>query len=134
MTTRNGIPLANILTAANVHDLRQLLPLVFLKFPKIGGKRGRPLDRPRSVTADKGYDCQTTRDLLGLAGVDAFIPKRGDLQDSSLGATRWPIERTISWLKQFRRLRIRWDRLAEVYQAFHDIANSLITWRFLTAE
>jgi Transposase and inactivated derivatives len=134
MTTRNGIPLANILTAANVHDLRQLLPLVFLKFPKIGGKRGRPLDRPRSVTADKGYDCQTTRDLLGLAGVEAFIPKRGDLQDSSLRATRWPIERTISWLKQFRRLRIRWDRLAEVYQAFHDIANSLITWRFLTAE
>ncbi len=134
MTTHNGIPLANIPTAANVHDLKQLLPLVFLKFPKIGGRRGRPLDRPRSVTADKGYDCRTTRDLLRLAGIESFIPKRGTLQDSSLGATRWPIERTISWLKQFRRLRIRWDRLEDVHQAFHDIANSLIAWRHLKTE
>lgn len=134
MTTHNGIPQGNTLSAANVHDLKQLLPLVFLKFPKIGGKRGRPLDRPLSVTADKGYDCQATRDLLALAGIETFIPKRREAQGSSLGATRWPIERTISWLKQFRRLRIRWDRRAEIYQAFHDIANSLITWRYLKAE
>ncbi|WP_437185516.1 transposase [Planctomicrobium sp. SH668] len=134
MTTHNGIPLANTLTAANVPDLRQLLPLVFLKFPKIGGKRGRPLDRPRSVIADKGYDCQTTRDLLAVAGIETHIPKRGTRQASSLGGSRWPVERTIAWLKQFRRIRIRWDRREEIFQAFHDIANSLITWRFLNAD
>ncbi|WP_437202016.1 transposase [Planctomicrobium sp. SH664] len=69
-----------------------------------------------------------------MAGIKAFIPKRGQVQNSTLGATRWPIERTISWLKQFRRVRIRGDRLDEVHQAFHDIANSLIAWRFLPAE
>ena len=134
MTTHDGIPLANIITAANVHDLKQLLPLLFLKYPRVGGKRGCPLSRPLSVTADKGYDCQATRDLLAIAGIDAHIPKRGEPQDSSLGATRWPIERTLSWIKQFRRLRIRWDRLEKVHQAFHDIANSLITWRYLTTD
>lgn len=84
MPTHHAVPLGNMLAAANLHNLRPLLPLVFLKFSKAGGKRGRPLDRFRSVTADKGHDCQTTRALLSLAGVDAFIPGRGDLQDSSL--------------------------------------------------
>ena len=77
MTSLTGIPLAVTLSAANLHDLRQLLPLVFLEFPPIGGKPGRPLDRPRSVTTDKGYDCQTTRDLLASVGIDTHIPKRG---------------------------------------------------------
>lgn len=134
MTTRHGIPLANIITAANEHDLKQLLPLVFLKYPRIGGKRGRPLDRPVRVTTDKGYDCQATRKILAWTGISTCIPRRGEPEGSSLGTTRWPIERTISWLKQFRRLRIRWDRLDEVHQAFHDLGNSLITWRYLAAE
>ena len=134
MTTRQGVPLANVLTAANVHDLKQLLPLVFLKYPRIGGKRGRTLDRPLSVTADKGYDCQAARNLLAAGGIEAHIPKRGEPQDSALGTSRWPIERTLSWLKQFRRLRIRWDRLEDIHQAFHDIASTLITWRYLVAE
>jgi transposase len=134
MTTHQGIPLANTLTAANVHDLKQLLPLVLQKFPKIGGRPGRPLGRPQSVTADKAYDCQATRKLLAMAGIHTHIPKRRESQHSALGTTRWPIERTLSWLKQFRRLRIRWDRIEQIHQAFHDIANSIIAWRFLTAK
>jgi hypothetical protein len=39
----------------------------------------------------------------------------------------------LSWLKQLRRLRIRWDRLEEIHQAFLDLACSLIVWRYLIA-
>jgi len=119
------------LSGANLHDLRQLLQLVFIEFPRVGGRPGRPLDRPRRVIADKGYDCQTTRDLLAASAIEAQIPKRGQTNESPLGRVRWPIERTISWLKQFRRLRIRWDRLANIHQAFLDLACSLIAWRQL---
>lgn len=111
--------------------MRQLLTLLLVKFPRIGGQPGRPLDRPLSVTTDKGYDCQATRELLGSIGIEANIPQRGTTQDVPLGAIRWPVERTLSWLKQFRRLRIRWDRLAEIHQAFLDMACALIAWRHL---
>lgn len=131
MTTTDGVPLAITLTAANCHDLRQLLPLVFLEFPSIGGRPGRPLDRPLSVTADKGYDSQDARDLLTAAGITPHIPRRGTTEPNALGTARWPIERTLSWLKQFRRLRIRWDRLSEIHEVFLQLAGILIAWRFL---
>ncbi len=128
MTTSDGTPLAVTITAANTHDLKQLLTLVLLEFPKVGGKPGRPLDRPITVTADKAYDCKHARSLLRSIDVEPFIPRR---KDSPLGNTRWPVERTISWLKQFRRLRIRWDRLLENFQAFVQLASGIIAWRKL---
>jgi len=131
MSTTSGIPLAVTLTAANVHDLRQILGLVFVEFPKIGGGPGRPLDRPRSVTADKGYDCRAARELLTACGIEPRIPKRDERAPHHLGKLRWPIERTISWLKQFRRLRIRWDRRDDLHEAFLSLACSLIAWRHL---
>lgn len=121
------------LTEANQHDLRQLLVLL-LKFPRVGGLPGRPRKRPCSVVADKGYDCQTTRKRLRKWGIEPFIPRRGTRQKWPLGRLRWPVERTLSWLKQFRRLRIRWDRLAEIHQAFLTLACSLIVWRQLATE
>jgi len=42
------------------------------------------------------------------------IARRG----SGLGVTRWIIERTIAWLHQFRRLRLRYERLPEIHEAF----------------
>lgn len=126
MTSLDGVPLAVVLSPANRHDLRQLLELVFVRFPRVGGRRGRPLDRPASVMADKGDDSRAARDLLEATGIAANIPRRGAPVPAGLGRLRWPVERTIAWLKQFRRLRIRWDRKAEVTEAFISLACSLI--------
>ncbi|MFM0327118.1 transposase, partial [Caballeronia glebae] len=48
-----------------------------------------------------------------------------------LGKTRWVVERTISWLHNFRRLRIRFERLAFIHEAFMKIACCIICWRHL---
>jgi transposase len=50
-----------------------------------------------------------------------------------LGRLRWPIERTLSWLKQFRRLRIRWERLVHLYEAFLLLGCCPIAWRHLSS-
>jgi Transposase DDE domain len=52
---RNGIPLAVRLSAANVHDSTQLLPLVDAIPPIIGprGTPGRPRKRPAKLHGDK---------------------------------------------------------------------------------
>lgn len=131
MTTMNGQPLAVTVTAANLHDLRQLMNLLFLKYPRVGGKVGRPPAQPKSVTADKGYDCSAARGLLIECGITPHIARRGSRDDTPLGRLRWPVERTISWLKQFRRLRIRWDRKSDLTQAFLDLACAIINWRQL---
>jgi transposase len=57
-----------------------------------------------------------------------FAPRRSP-HGSGLGKTRWPIERTLSWLHQFRRLRVRYDRRADIHEAFLTLGCALICWR-----
>lgn len=123
------MPLAATLTAANVPDLQQLLPLVVNIHP-VRGKPGRPRRRPEKIVADKAYDCQAARDLLKWLGIESFIPKRRT-KPHGLGLLRWPIERTLSWLHQFRRLRIRYERRPDLHEAFLQLGCALICWNFL---
>ena len=123
MTTPDGIPLAATITGAAVHDVLQMLPLVVWKYPRVGGLRGRPLERPRRVTADKGYDSAAVRHLLGWLGVEPRIARHGE---QGFGAGRWSMERTLSRLKQYRRLCLRWDGTVAIYEAFLYMAFILI--------
>jgi transposase len=41
------------------------------------------------------------------------------------------IERTFAWLNRFRRLTIRYERLADLHLAFLDLGCALICLRFL---
>jgi transposase len=115
------------LAAANRHDVNTLLPLV-IDIPAVAGKPGRPKQKPDALVADKAFDCEPLRELLRWLGINPYIPKRGD-DEHGLGKVRWFIERTISWLHQFRRLRIRWDRTPAVHQAFLSLAATVICYR-----
>jgi transposase len=44
---------------------------------------------------------------------------------------RWVVERTFSWLNRFRRLKIRYERRADIHLAFLHLACALITWNGL---
>jgi transposase len=120
-----GIPLALILTGANRNDVTQLLPLVEA-IPPIRGKRGRPLSKPRVEQADRGYDHDKYRRPLHAAGIATQIARRGEPHGSGLGKTRWVVERTFAWLHNFRRLRVRFERLALMHEAFMKVASCVI--------
>ncbi len=130
ITEAQGIPLAVILTGANRNDVTQLLPLVEA-IPPSRGKRGRPLFKPRVIQADRGCDHGKYRRPLHAQGIKTEIAGRNTPHDSSLGKTRWVVERTIGWLHNYRRLRVRFERLAVIHEAFIKIAGSLICWRKL---
>jgi transposase len=34
------------------------------------------------------------------------------------GLRRWVVERTFAWLNQYRRLRVRYDKRADIHEAF----------------
>lgn len=133
ITDANGIPLQAILTGANRHDITQLIPLVDT-IPPVGGKPGHPKSRPDELYADRAYDSQKHRDELTDRGIEPHLAKRGTEHGSGLGVFRWVVERTLSWLHQFRRLRTRFDRRADIQEAFLKIAQSLICFRTLIAE
>lgn len=130
ITDAGGIPLAMILTAANAHDVTQLLPLIDA-IPAVKGKPGRPRRRPQRAQGDRAYDSEPHRQQLRLRGIEAVLAKRNIEHGSGLGVFRWVVERTISWLHQFRRLRIRYERRPEIHEALMSLACSLICWRSL---
>ena len=130
MVSRSGVPLAIRTAGANKSDHTQVIPLV-LDFPRAGGKRGRPKELPDELYADRGYDSEATRWLLRWLGVEPHIGKRGTPHGSGLGKVRWVVERTVSWLKGLRRMRVRYDRLGVMRDAFTTLAASVICFRIL---
>ena len=121
-----------ILTPANRHDITQLLPLV-AAIPPLAGKPGRPQHKPGCVQGDRGYDSQPHRDCLHARGIRTQLAKRRTAHGSGLGKTRWVVERTIAWLHQFRRLRVRYERLPSIHEAFLRLGCVVICWRVLQA-
>jgi transposase len=43
------------------------------------------------------------------------------------------VERTIAWWHRFRRLTVRYERRADVHQAFLTLGSVLICWNYLKA-
>jgi transposase len=126
----HGIPLAVTLTGGNRNDVTQLIPLIEA-VPPIRGKRGRPLQRPRRIYADRGYDHDLYRDKVRRFQIVPHIARRGTEHGSGLGVHRWVVEGMIALLHWFRRLRIRWERRDDIHQAFITLGCAIICWRRL---
>jgi transposase len=130
LVERHGVPLVIRTAGANVSDHRLIIPLV-ISFPKVTGKPGRPKELPDVLYADRGYDSDATRWILAWLGIESHIARRRTPHGSGLGKARWVVERTISWLKGLRRMRIRYDRLGVIQEAWDTLAACVICFRLL---
>ena len=130
---RHGVPLAVTISGANVHDSKLLEETVdailSLRLPH--RQRGRPRKRPTKLHADKGYDYPRCRRALRARGIISRIARRGIESSERLGRYRWVVERTLSWLNRFRRLKVRYERRADIHQAFLTLGCALICWQTL---
>lgn len=126
ITDGGGLPLAVAVTAANVNDYHQLLPLLDqLSVPADG----------RAVLADRGYDAKAVREGISARGYTPRVsarnrPGQGRRRDNQ-ARERSVIERTFAWLSWLRRLATRWERRGELYLAFLQLGCALICWRRL---
>ena len=127
---RNGIPLAITLSAANVHDSKMLEATLDAIQP-IKRRRGRPRKRPDKLHADKGYDYPRCRQALRKRGITPRIARRKIDSSERLGRHRWVVERTLSWLNRYRRLKVRYERRDDIHQAFLSLGCALICWNSL---
>jgi transposase len=131
MVDRDGVPLVLRAAGANRSDQLEMLPTV-VSFPTVPGKRGRPRTHPAKLYADAGYDSDATRSVLRWLGIEPHIRHRGGEHGSHLGRVRWVVERTISWIKGLRRMRIRYDRSATSIDAWTSIAATVVCMNILT--
>jgi transposase len=98
VSDRGGVPLAVVLSAANVHDSKVFEELVDAIEPIKRSGRGRPRKRPEKLHAGKGYDFPRCRKALRERGIKARINRRGKERSERLGRHRWVVERTLAWL------------------------------------
>lgn len=85
---------------------------------------------PDQLIYDKAADCDALRDRLAERGVDLICPhrknrvrkKKQDGRKLRRYRRRWKIERTVSWLHDFRRFIVRHEFYASIYHGFLKLA------------
>jgi len=125
-----------IISPANQHDSTRLIDVMENISDYLNGDTIKQIE---SVYADKGYDSKTIREYLRNRKITDCIPNRnfktrtnksGD--QSKYNKTRFAVERFFAWLKcGFHRTRIRYERIADNYLAFVNIASIMMYWRVL---
>ena len=131
MVDGQGLPLAQSLTAANLHDSQQALALLDSIAP-VKAARGRPRRRPHKLHADKAYDHRFIRQGLRQRHIRPRLARRGIDSSQQLGKHRWKVERTGAWLHGMRRLAVRYERRTDIHYAFLQLGCCLVLFLALT--
>ncbi len=119
------------MSAANCADSLTLAGMLDT-VPSIKRPLGRPRRRPAKLHADKGYDAAHCRAECRERSVTPRIARRKIESSEKLGRHRWVVERSFAWLTQFRRLRLRDERRADIHLAFLQLGCILILLRTWT--
>jgi len=133
-----GIPLGNHLDSASPNEVT-LLEKTLNNVAVPRKSRGQAAKNPERLITDRGYDSDPLRKCLAGKGIELICPYRSnnkgqkyyDGRKMRRYKRRYKVERTFSWLGNFRRLVVRWDNDIVVYNAFFHIACLIITLRRL---
>ena len=99
--------------------------------PQLPCPDGTLRNRPDKLHGDKGYDSNRHRQELTNRGIIHRLGRRRIDKGVHLGKHRWVVERTLSWINRYRRLRVRYERREDIHQAFLSLASALICWKFI---
>ena len=128
-----GTPLAITHTGANVHDSQEAITLIDA-IPPIKRPGGGRRKRPDKAYADRAYDAEEKiRVPLRQRGITPFVAKRNTEHGSGLGKHRCVVESVFSWLFNYRRLRVRYEKRDDIHTAFLIIGCLLICWNRVEA-
>lgn len=114
----NGTPLSVRITGAQRHDSTQAMGLLD-DIPPVQGRRGRPRQRPDDAYGDRAYGTPRNREGLRRRHIKDHFARPRTPHGSGLGRVRYVVERTLSWIGQARRLKIRYEKLPSLHRAFH---------------
>ena len=80
--------------------------------------------------ADEAYYYRRCRRACNRRAITLRIARRGVESSERPGRHRWVAERTLAWFRR-RRLAVRYERRADILEAFHLLAAASICLRFV---
>ena len=125
-----GVPLSLVVTGANRHDVSQLevmLDSIVIERPDI-------FEYPQHLCLDKGYTGEPALETVVLRGFIPHIKSRGEEKTEGKHnpghkTRRWVVEVTHSWINRFRKLLVRFEKLASSYLGLLMFACAFIAFR-----
>jgi hypothetical protein len=114
-----------VTTPANVRDEKPLLEMIDT-LPAVRMPRGRPRRKPGELVGDRGYGFAQIIAEVVQRRIGSLLAPRGSEHGSGLGKVRYVIERTMSWMGNFRRIKLCYERTGAHWQAFNELAACLI--------
>jgi putative transposase len=124
-----GAPLSLIVAGANRHDVKllaQTLDAIVIPRPKPTKRR------PQHLCVDKGYAGKPAEQQMRARGYIPHVPKKGvpkTRRKTKPPARRWVVERTHSWMNNYRKLRVRYEKKVANFEALLHLATAMICWR-----
>jgi transposase len=94
-------------------------------------KKWRKKHKPTQLAGDKGYSAARVRDWLASQRIEPVIPHRDDERarhdpaawfDRVAYRGRAVVEQCVGWLKEFRRVGTRFEKLAVHFHAMLELA------------
>jgi transposase len=126
-----GVPLSIVVTGANVHDSRGLEPV--LKAVMVKRRRTRER-RSKHLCADAGYHgapCKRTIEKHGY--IPHVVNRRKEMdikrRHPDRKARRWVVEVCHGWFNRFRKLLVRYEKLARSFLALNHLAAAIMAFR-----
>jgi transposase len=128
LTDGHGIPLSVTIASASPAEVTLIEPLIEARVLR---------RRVLRLIYDRAADSDPLRARLKRAKIELICPHRaGRVKPATQDGRkvrryrrRWKIERSISWLKNFRRLVTRYEHHAHLYLGFLQLACLMITLR-----
>ncbi|HMB04070.1 MAG TPA: IS5 family transposase [Isosphaeraceae bacterium] len=125
-----GTPLAVEITGAQRNESLLAMPLLD-DVPPIRQPRGGRRRRPDALYGDRQYGTPRNQEGLKRRRIEDHLARPRTPHGSGLGKIRWVVERTLSWVGQARRLKIRYEKLPAVHRAFHYLQLARICCKIL---
>ncbi len=123
LTDSRGTPLCAVLHRANKNDSLTLKHTLETFQRKVTSHANFS-----SLLADKGYDAAHCRSVCECHNLTPCIPRR---RTKEIYRGRYVVEQTFGLLDQFRRVRVRYEKLARNFKSMHFLALSAIVARRL---
>ena len=91
---------------------------------------------PAVLLGDRGYGFAYLIALVVLFGIVPLLSPRGKDKPhgSGLGKVRWVVERTLAWVGQARRLKVRYEVSIAMHRAFHYLQLARICCKVLNRD
>jgi hypothetical protein len=115
-----------VTTPANVPDQAVFLDMLD-SMPPVKMPVGRPRYKPGAAMGDRAYGTKQVIAEVAQRRIQSLLaPRNSKVHGSGLGKVRYVIERTLSWMGNYRRLKFCYERTGEHWQAMNELAACVI--------